>query len=242
MEPDAHPDASPVENAELESHEDFSAVVPGATRRKLEAQLARQAAELQRLKREQEQRESEMLPPVIHPPRKAYKKRRKMAGEQLSTLPRRKQVVDLRVAGKPVAEIAEIVGVSQSTVGVYLRDWVLSQTPTEEATAELRKLMHERLESMHERHWRQAMGIQNEDGTWKLPPSREAGEFCLKIMDREAKLMGVDLQPSNTTLLISAESIAAYLGWDPQDGHSALPAVIDVEATEETEQSDKESS
>lgn len=190
---------------------------------------------MQQLKREQEQRESEMLPPVIHPPRpkKAYKRKPIKKGQHLAAMPRRKEIVEMRIAGKTVPFIAQTLGLADGTVQKHLRDWVLSNTPSDEATSELRKIMHERLEAMHDRHWQQAMGIQNEDGSWRIPPSKDAGEFCLKIMDREAKLMGVDMQPSQTTLLISAESIAAYLGWDPQPGHSA---VIDVTPTEEPDE------
>lgn len=200
-----------------------------------------QSRQLAELKRSQEQRESELLPVAVvpKPPRKRKKPKKPMKGKVLADLPKRKRIVELRVAGKTIDEISETMGLAHSTVYDHLRQWVTSQTPPDEQVAEVRRVMHERLEKMVDRHWQVAMGRMNEDGTWEVPPSREASEFLLRVLDREAKLMGVDMQPSQQTILISAESIAAYLGWDPQPGMTAQ-AVLDVPAREVIELPDDE--
>lgn len=161
-------------------------------------------------------------------PKKQYKGKKTFRGMTISELPNRKLAVELRVAGLTNRRIAERVGVTESTVAKYIRDYVLSQTAPDDQVAEVRRVMDDRLEHLHEIWWPRAMGRQFDDGSWDVPPSKDAGEMVLKIMERKAKLTGSDQQVNAQTLLISAESIAAYLGWDPSGEKYTAVAEADV--------------
>lgn len=172
--------------------------------------------------------EAARIAKISEPPkkRKAYKGKSTFKGQKLTDLPNRKLAVELRIAGLTNRKIAEKLGVTEVTVGKYIRDYVLSYTAPDEQVAEVRRVMDDRLEHLHEIWWPRAVGRQADDGTWDLPPSKDAGEMVLKIMERKAKLSGSDQQQGAQTLLISAESIAAYLGWDQQG--AKYTAVMDV--------------
>jgi prophage tail gpP-like protein len=63
-------------------------------------------------------------------------------------------------------------------------------------------------------------------GEWVREPSEKASELLLKIAERKARLCGLDRQQGSLVATVTAEQIAAYLGWDPQE------QVQDVEAEE----------
>jgi hypothetical protein len=67
-------------------------------------------------------------------------------------------------------------------------------------------------------HWPQAVGERDaETGEWRRPPSEKASELLLKIAERKSRLMGLDRQQAGIVGTVTAEQIAAYLGWDPQE-------------------------
>lgn len=142
---------------------------------------------------------------------------REAKGKPLAELPERKMVVELKVEGWTHEEVAEHLHISTGTVARHLKQWQISQTPSEETSAQLREIMLQRLERMHRREWRR----------YELGDDK-AGELLLKVMDRTSKLMGSDLQPSGTTIAISAESIARFLGWDPDPGGPSAVKIIDM--------------
>jgi hypothetical protein len=173
------------------------------------------------------------LPPVVVPMTNQERlalmrngKRRKR-GNALASEKLRGEIVRHRIAGLKYDEIGQLVDLSPSACRKHVDKWVMEQTPAPDQADALRHVMQERLEFMHSTYWNRANGldiggnrVEGREGDSK------AGEMVLKIMDRQAKLMGVDLQPNTTTLLISAESIAAYLGWD--DAPEAGTGFIDV--------------
>ena len=180
--------------------------------------------------------------PMTHQERLAAARqgKRKPKGRALESLALRGEIVRLRIAGLKQEEIGELCGVSRRTVGNHIERWIMEQTPAPDQADGLRHVMQERLEFMHSTYWNLANGLdrngeratRTDTGEPRMPDAK-AGEMVLKIMDRQAKLMGVDLQPNTTTLLISAESIAAYLGWDdaPQGPLALAPPpglVVDV--------------
>lgn len=149
------------------------------------------------------------------------------------------EAVRMRTAGMRFPDIAIELGCSQATAQRLVDKWIRLQVPSEEQTEGLRQLMLERLEELHNTYWNAARGIGTRSYTNKrgvvrtrdvyAQPSDRYGELILKIMDREAKLMGVDLQPNAQTIVVTAESIAQFLGWDPQVGAGG---VVDAEAVE----------
>jgi hypothetical protein len=95
-----------------------------------------------------------------------------------------------------------------------------------ESIAELRQRMLAQLDEFHAAHWPQAIGVRDPTGTWVSPPSEKSSELLLKIAERKARLCGFDRQRSGLVATVTAEQIAAYLGWDPQ------APVLDVVAEE----------
>lgn len=189
--------------------------------------------------------EGKRLPPVDIPMthqerlsalRQARRKgRRPRHGTKLESVALRGEIVRLRISGLKAEEIGELVGLTSRSVNRHVERWVMEQTPAPDQAETLRMVMQERLEFMHSTYWNIANGLSiNGERVPGREPEPKAGEMVLKIMDRQAKLMGVDLQPNTTTILISAESIAAYLGWDdaPQGPLALAPSdVVDVEAS-----------
>lgn len=148
---------------------------------------------------------------------------KKPRGRQLAALSRQKRVVELRVAGMQYADIGEELGISASAARMSVERWINAQKPPEEQTIELREVMQQRLEELHQAYWKYARGFTTKRGR-EIPPDPKAGEFLLKVLDRHSRLMGVDMAPAAVTMLISAESVARFLGWDADaDG-----GVIDV--------------
>jgi hypothetical protein len=164
--------------------------------------------------------------------RELNKSKPRKRGKRLGNLELQGKVVRMRIEGERQAEIARQLGINVTTVMKYIDQWVIDQTPAPEQVTALRHVMMERLEGLHNKHWHRAVGL---DPATNAPtgegPDAKAGEFLLRIMDRQAKLMGVDLQPNTTTIMISAESIAQFLGWDDAPAPAA-GTVIDVQAQE----------
>lgn len=94
---------------------------------------------------------------------------------------RRAEALKLRKAGATYAQIAEAVGyasaqVAHESVMVALRDLV----PKEDVEA-VREMELGRLDSLWQLHWKDAAA-----------GNREATDKLLKIMDRRARLLGLD--------------------------------------------------
>lgn len=166
-------------------------------------------------------------PRVVKPPKVPRPREKKPKGSSLAALSRQKRVVELRVAGLKYADIGEELGISPSAARKSVERWINAQKPPEEQTVELREVMQQRLEDLHAAYWKYAHGFTSKRGN-VIPPDPKAGEFLLKIMERHARLMGVDMQPAAVTMLISAESVARFLGWDA----GADGGVVDVAASE----------
>jgi hypothetical protein len=69
-------------------------------------------------------------------------------------------------------------------------------------------------------------GLVGSTGQWMREPSEKSSELLLKIAERKARLCGLDRQEGGLVATVTAEQIAAFFGWDPQE------PVQDVEAEE----------
>src|SRR6186713_657770 len=92
---------------------------------------------------------------------------------------RRQQALDLRLAGATYRQIGERLGVSLPIAWKHTQA-ALRQAPQEPAQ-ELRQIELARLDRLHMAHWSQALG-----------GSTDATDRVLKIMDRRARLLGLD--------------------------------------------------
>jgi hypothetical protein len=83
------------------------------------------------------------------------------------------------------------------------------------------------LDELHAAYWTQAAGVRDPDTReWVREPCERASALLLKNAERKARLCGLDRQSTAVVVTLTAEQIAAYLGWEPQE------SVQDVEAVE----------
>jgi hypothetical protein len=130
---------------------------------------------------------------------------------------KRAEVVALRLQGKTLEAIAKATGLAgDSSVRYHLDAWLAQQRPSAEATEELRQMQAAQIDALF-------------DGLWDKRDDVQVVDRLVKLMDRKARLMGLDLERSiNVNVLPTAEQFAAFLGWDDQ------PA-IEGQATEITD-------
>lgn len=135
------------------------------------------------------------------------------------------EAVRLRVAGKDYGQIAEALECHPTTARKMVDRWLESRRPAQEVTEELIKISDARLEILHDVWWGPA-----------LQGDQAALDNVLKILDRRAKIMGMEVPRSTNVTVVTAESIVAFLD---MAGGKAPPRqveakTVDVEATEVT--------
>ncbi len=113
---------------------------------------------------------------------------------------RRQQALELRLAGAPYRLIADRLGVSLPVAWKHTQA-ALQQAP-HEPVQELRQIELARLDRLQTAHWPQALG-----------GSADATDRVLKIMDRRARLLGLDQVGGNRAIPV------------PEEQHSALDAL-----------------
>ena len=150
------------------------------------------------------------------------------AMQRADTAAKHARVIELRIAGWTQEAIAAELGYAdKSSVRYVLDKWVDDHAPTQESIAELRQRMLAQLDQLHAAHWPRAVGVRDQaTGEWVREPSEKLSELLLKIAERKARLCGLDRQQSGLVATVTAEQIAAYLGWYAQE------PVQDVEAEE----------
>lgn len=129
---------------------------------------------------------------------------------ELGMLERRAQVVDLAKTGKSYRAIAGELGISStSVVARDIAAWAAETKPSPEQTEELRKLQNEQIDSLAEKLWAR---LETDDYL-------AVTDRLVKLMDRKARLMGLDLERNvQVNVLPSAEALAAAFGWDASAG------------------------
>ena len=127
------------------------------------------------------------------------------------------EIISLQRAGHSNYDIAERLGIHESTVRYHQKAWVASKEPPAERAHELREAWYDRLEVAHQKNWPLVM-----EGDAK------AIEVMLKIQAQAARLFGLDLQPGMPSGVMSREALVAFLGLDG-------PIVIEGTAEEITD-------
>jgi hypothetical protein len=142
------------------------------------------------------------------------------ATQQFRGESKRAEVVALRLQGKTLNDIAKATGLAgDSSVRYHLDAWLAEQRPTAEQTEELRQLQASQIDALF-------------DGLWPQRDDVAVVDRLVKLMDRKARLMGLDLQQGISVTVVTAEALASYLGWD------AEPEAIEGVATEITDITD----
>jgi hypothetical protein len=118
----------------------------------------------------------------------------------------KRRAVELRAAGTPYAEIADELGVEVSTAAHYVAEGLARYLGEEVRCADTARRLHvERLRALLAAQWPKAM---RGDAT--------AATACLKIMEREAKLLGLDA-PLKVDISARLRLLAEAEGLDPDE-------------------------
>ena len=126
-----------------------------------------------------------------------------MKQSELDALERQRQALELRKAGVPYATIAERLGYA-STGGAHKAVASALKKTLAEPADDLRRLEVERLDALLSALWRQA-----KEG------NQGAVDRCIRIMERRAKLLGLDA-PTKQDITSGGEKLKAYIGWTPE--------------------------
>jgi hypothetical protein len=148
----------------------------------------------------------------------------------------RLQVMNLRLAGHTLWETADKLGMTEAGVRYHQEAWLAEQKPSAEQTEELRQMQAAQIDSLTTKLSHVVdRPVFDEDGNVLLHPVTgepvktadvQVVDRLVKLMDRKARLMGLDLATQTSiTLNVTAEGLAAALGFDD--------SVIDVEAVEQ---------
>lgn len=123
-------------------------------------------------------------------------------------------VWQLRQRGATTNEIARQLGVPTSRVGALLRQELLqaSHDLAETTRQELLALELARLDNLQSANWDMA-----------LQGDTRAGELCLKVMDRRAKLLGIDQNQTEDTAKVQTVVVTGT----PEGYVEALRSIAD---------------
>lgn len=138
---------------------------------------------------------------------------------------KRARIVELAKDGLSYETIAKDVGLgSRQAVAYHLKRWFEETRPDPEAAAELRQMQWARLEDLVAHLRPRTLGplmgmfgpVKGEDGQYIIVPNVPVIDRLLKVYERQAKLMGMDLERGVSVTMVTAEALASYLGWDDQ--------------------------
>jgi hypothetical protein len=169
--------------------------------------------------------------------------------EDLARAIRDQKILDLRRDGHSLAAIGLAVDLPKSTVHDACERWLRELGPSSERVEELRELQGLQLDALQMDYWPHRMRmLRNEDGEViyegpddnrrpALVPDVQVADRLIRIMERRAKLYGLDLErAASYGATISREMLAEVLELAPAES-----APIDVEAEELTSASEQES-
>ena len=140
-----------------------------------------------------------------------------------SLIAKRATIVEMRLAGKTLDTIAQATNLAgASGVRYHLDAWLAELKPSAEQTEELRQTQAAQIDAVYAKLWPQLDGEDYLAVTDRL----------VKLMDRKARLMGLDLQQGISVTVVTREALAAAL-WEAED------VVVDVTPVEITEGEDE---
>jgi hypothetical protein len=138
----------------------------------------------------------------------AERKRGGPTGNRAESAIKRAKIIEMRMAGASLERIGEEIGLSHEGVRYHQQAWLAEQTPSAEQTEELRQLQAAQIDALTAKLWPM---LATEDYL-------AVNDRIVKLMDRKARLMGLDLERNvNISVLPTAEQFARFLGWDDQE-------------------------
>jgi hypothetical protein len=133
---------------------------------------------------------------------------------------KRAEIIRMRFAGQTLQQVGDQLGLTLQGVKYHEDAWLAEQKPSSEVTEERRQKQLAGIDAVRARLFEH---LEGDDGK----PDVAIVDRLAKLWEREAKLVGLDLQQGINVTVVTREALAAAL-WSADD-------VVDVEATEETE-------
>jgi hypothetical protein len=128
---------------------------------------------------------------------------------------RMREALDLRAAGTPYSEIADELGVALSMAFELVARGVERLTGEGVRNGDLaRQMQLVRLDALLHARWQQAL-----DG------DARAGDLCMKILERQARLLGLD-GPMKVDITYRLRLLAEQEGLDPDEVIAEAQAII----------------
>ena len=114
------------------------------------------------------------------------------------SMPTRRKVLSMRYMGYESEEISQVLGLSVKTVQSHINAAVSASANTERVTL-VREAEMSKLEQIEEAFIPAAIGEATDIEGLPIPPQASAAKVVLDVMDRRAKLMGIDkVQPQTS--------------------------------------------
>jgi hypothetical protein len=159
------------------------------------------------------------------------------SAEHMMRVTRDAKIIDLRRDVQTYVQISSIVGVPKSTVADAVKRCMEANGPSADKVEELRQFQGAQLDAYQAQLAPHLMRkLRNEDGEIvydgngddRKPietPDVNVGRLWLDVLERRAKLYGLDLERSAAFgAPISREMLAEVVGWDPRRKSSTLKA------------------
>ena len=106
-------------------------------------------------------------------------------------LPQRRKVLSLRYMGYEVEEIAQILSISSGTVQAHINAAIAASADKERVNL-VREAEMSKLEQLEDAFFPYAAGEAHDPEGGTIAPQASAAKVVLDVMDRRAKLMGID--------------------------------------------------
>lgn len=130
--------------------------------------------------------------------------------------------MDLRIAGHSQDVVAEKLGITQQRVSQIEREWLAAREPSSEVTEQRRQMQLASIDAVRSKLFALL------EAEVETPGRLAVVDRLDKLWNREARLVGLDLQAGVSVAVVTAEAMAAYLGWSEGDE----PAAIEGSAVE----------
>ena len=101
------------------------------------------------------------------------------------------QAIQMRKGGATFSQIAEVLDLANRSVAFKMVRRALQRWGVENV-AEYRVLELARLDDMTRLLWPDILGRRSTDGSWEVPPDRDAMQLYLRVSERRSKLLGLD--------------------------------------------------
>lgn len=138
---------------------------------------------------------------------------------------KRREIIRLRCEGHTMQRVAEMVGLAgPSSVQHHEQAWLAEQTPSSEQTEQRRQMQLAGIDSVRARLFALL------DAEVETPARLSVVDRLAKLWEREAKLVGLDMQQGVSVTMVTAEALASYLGWDDQAIEGSAVEITDGSA------------